>query len=164
MLPNRFPDRGDQPEFNAVDAALWYVVAVHEYFAAVAAADGHVPESEHRTLDQAVQRILTGYANGTRYGIRADRDGLLAAGQPGGELTWMDAKVGDWGVTPRLGEAVEVQALWLNALRVGAGGTALSGAERHAGAPGCRRGGAATPYAARVALARPGRAGLYGPL
>src|SRR5439155_16897649 len=51
MLPNRFPDRGDDPEFNAVDASLWYVVAVHEYFVAVAAADGHVPESEHRTLD-----------------------------------------------------------------------------------------------------------------
>src|SRR2546428_11118 len=119
MLPNRFPDRGDQPEFNAVDAALWYVVAVHEYFVAVAAADGHVPESEHRTLDQAVQRILTGYATGTRYGIHADRDGLLAAGQPVVQLTWMDAKVGDWVVTPRIGKPVEVQALWLNALRIG---------------------------------------------
>ena len=128
MLPNRFPDRGDEPEFNAVDASLWYVVAVHEYFAAVATADGHVPESEHRTLDQAVQRILTGYANGTRYGIRADRDGLLAAGQPGVQLTWMDAKVGDWVVTPRIGKPVEVQALWLNALRIGAAGSARWGA------------------------------------
>src|SRR2546426_12540660 len=121
MLPNRFPDRGDQPEFNAVDAALWYVVALHEYCVAVAAADGHVPESEHRTLDQAVQRILTGYATGTRYGIHADRDGLLAAGQPGVQLTWMDAKVGDWVVTPRIGKPVEVQALWLNALSIGSG-------------------------------------------
>src|SRR3989441_3433016 len=114
--------------FRSVDAALWYVVAVHEYFVAVAAADGHVPESEHRTLDQAVQRILTGYATGTRYGIHADRDGLLAAGQPGGQLTWVDAEVGDWVVTPRIGKPVEVQALWLNALRIGAAGSPRWGA------------------------------------
>jgi len=120
MLPNRFPDQGDEPEFNAVDASLWYVVAVHEYFAAVAAAGGRLRTADRRTLDQAVQRILTGYADGTRYGIRADQDGLLAAGQPGVQLTWMDAKVGDWVVTPRIGKPVEVQALWLNALRIGA--------------------------------------------
>ncbi len=120
MLPNRFPDQGDEPEFNAVDASLWYVVAVHEYFAAVAAAGGRLLTADRRTLDQAVQRILTGYADGTRYGIRADQDGLLAAGQPGVQLTWMDAKVGDWVVTPRIGKPVEVQALWLNALRIGA--------------------------------------------
>src|SRR2546426_8862162 len=118
MLPNRFPDRGDQPEFNAVDAALWYVVAVHEYLAAVGSADGHVPESEHCTLDQAVQRILTGYANGTRYGIRADRDGLLAAGQPRGQLTWMDAKGGDWVGTPRIGKPGQVQAPGPKPLRI----------------------------------------------
>src|SRR5205814_82592 len=118
MLPNRFPDRGNEPEFNAVDASLWYVVATHEYLAAVEAAEGHVPESDRRALDHAVQRILTGYADGTRYGIRVDRDGLLAAGQPGVQLTWMDAKVGDWVVTPRIGKPVEVQALWLNALRI----------------------------------------------
>ncbi len=123
MLPNRFPDRGDDPEFNAVDASLWYVVATHEYLAAVEAAEGHVPESDRRALDHAVQRILTGYADGTRYGIRVDRDGLLAAGQPGVQLTWMDAKVGDWVVTPRIGKPVEVQALWLNALRIGASGS-----------------------------------------
>ena len=120
MLPNRFPDRGDEPEFNAVDASLWYVIAVHEYLAAVRAARGRLRKSDRQALDQAVQRILTGYADGTRYGIHADHDGLLAAGQPGVQLTWMDAKVGDWVVTPRIGKPVEVQALWLNALRIGA--------------------------------------------
>ncbi len=130
MLPNRFPDRGDEPEFNAVDASLWYVVAVHDYLAAVASADGRVPEQERRALDHAVQRILTGYAEGTRYGIHVDQDGLLAAGQPGVQLTWMDAKVGDWVVTPRIGKPVEVQALWLNALRIGAGGAGAAGSRR----------------------------------
>jgi len=141
MVPNRFPDRGDDPEFNAVDASLWYIVAVHDYLAAVAAAEGHVSDAERRTLDHAVQRILTGYADGTRYGIHADRDGLLAAGQPGVPLTWMDAKVGDWVVTPRIGKPVEVQALWLNALRIGAaGGGTRWGAllERGAAAFGAR--------------------------
>src|SRR5213594_999777 len=119
MLPNRFHDSGAEAEFNAVDASLWYIVAAYEYLAAADAAHGQVAESERRTLDNAVQRILTGYADGTRYGIHADRDGLLAAGQPGVQLTWMDAKVGDWVVTPRIGKPVEVQALWLNALRIG---------------------------------------------
>jgi len=122
MLPNRFPDRGGEPEFNAVDVSLWYVVATHEYLATVETAEGEVAESDRRALDHAVQRILTGYADGTRYGIHVDRDGLLAAGRPGTQLTWMDAKVGDWVVTPRIGKPVEVQALWLNALRIGAGG------------------------------------------
>jgi predicted glycogen debranching enzyme len=115
MLPNRFPDRGEEPEFNAVDAALWYVVAVHDFFQASA----HVAAEERRLLGAAVERILAGYAAGTRFGIHADADGLLAAGVPGVQLTWMDAKVGDWVVTPRIGKPVEVQALWLNALRVG---------------------------------------------
>ncbi len=66
----------------------------------------------------AVESILDGYNKGTRYGIRADSDGLLACGVPGTQLTWMDAKVGDWVVTPRIGKPVEVQALWLNALKI----------------------------------------------
>jgi len=66
-----------------------------------------------------VQAILTGYANGTRFGIGVDVDGLLQAGQNGAQLTWMDAKVGDWVVTPRIGKPVEIQALWLNALWIG---------------------------------------------
>ncbi|MCC6766706.1 MAG: glycogen debranching enzyme family protein [Deltaproteobacteria bacterium] len=119
MLPNRFPDRGDAPEYNAVDAALWYVVAAHEYVAARAGAGEPVPADERERLRAAIDAILAGYADGTRFGIRADADGLLAAGEPGVQLTWMDAKIGDRVVTPRIGKPVEVQALWLNALHVG---------------------------------------------
>lgn len=116
MLPNRFPDHGEAPEYNAVDASLWYIVAVHEYLAAVDDGKCRVPRDDRKRLENAVQAILTGYASGTRFGIRCADDGLLAAGQPGVQLTWMDAKVGDWVVTPRIGKPVEVQALWLNAL------------------------------------------------
>jgi predicted glycogen debranching enzyme len=119
MLPNRFVDQGDAPEYNTVDAALWYVIAVHEYLAAAAGPGGKAPPKRDRErLRAACLAIVTGYARGTRYGIRLDEDGLLAAGEPGVQLTWMDAKVGDWVVTPRIGKPVEVQALWLNALRI----------------------------------------------
>ena len=102
-----------------MDASLWYVVAVHEYREAVRAAEGKLSSSAVKKLEVAVEAILEGYTNGTRYGIRADEDGLLSAGEPGVQLTWMDAKVGDWVVTPRSGKPVEVQALWLNALKIG---------------------------------------------
>ncbi len=118
MLPNRFPDRGDAPEFNAVDASLWYVIAVHDFLQAAVAANFAVAPGDRQTLQTAIDTILSGYTKGTRYQIHADEDGLLAAGQPGVQLTWMDAKVGDWVVTPRIGKPVEVQALWLNALRI----------------------------------------------
>jgi predicted glycogen debranching enzyme len=121
MLPNRFPDRPEEaPEFNSVDASLWYVVAVHEYLEAMTAAGRALAGPPARALQDAVEGILEGYAQGTRHGIRMDADGLLAAGEPGVQLTWMDAKVGDWVVTPRIGKPVEVQALWLNALAIGA--------------------------------------------
>ncbi|MFP6562707.1 amylo-alpha-1,6-glucosidase [Paraburkholderia sp. B3] len=113
MLPNRFPDTGGAPEYNSVDASLWFVVAVHEYCSAA-----NVPSAARRVLQDAVDAILQGYARGTRYGIAADpRDGLLRAGVPGVQLTWMDAKAGDWVVTPRIGKPVEIEALWINALR-----------------------------------------------
>jgi predicted glycogen debranching enzyme len=117
MLPNRFLERGDVPEYNSVDAALWFVIAAHETLAALARERGGVAPRVQRRLREAVEAILDGYARGTRYGIRLDADGLLAAGEPGIQLTWMDSKVGDWVVTPRIGKPVEVQALWLNALR-----------------------------------------------
>ena len=125
MLPNRFPDRPEEaPEFNSVDASLWYVVAVGEYLEAVRGKEGAaqcwVCGGKSGCLEAAVTAILDGYAAGTRHGIRMDADGLLAAGEPGVQLTWMDAKVGDWVVTPRIGKPVEVQALWVNALAVGA--------------------------------------------
>ncbi len=114
MLPNRFPDDGGTPEYNSVDASLWFVVAAHDLLLAA-------PESPScAALQNAVGLILEGYANGTRFGIAADADGLLRAGVPGQQLTWMDAKVGNWVVTPRIGKPVEVQALWVNALRIGA--------------------------------------------
>jgi predicted glycogen debranching enzyme len=117
MLPNRFADHGGRPEYNAVDASLWFIVAVHEF---LQAAHRRLKRSDGLVLQQAVGAILTSYAGGTRYGIRADADGLLACGQPGLQLTWMDARVGDRVVTPRVGKPVEVQALWLNALDAGA--------------------------------------------
>ena len=116
MLPNRFADQGEAPEFNAVDASLWFVIAVYELFDAAARTGTSISSGDRGRLEGAVDEILAGYAAGTRFGIRLDTDGLLAAGQPGVQLTWMDAKVGDWVVTPRIGKPVEVQALWLNAL------------------------------------------------
>lgn len=117
MLPNFFPDGDAQPEFNSVDASLWFVVAAHDY---LEAAGKKTLPADRRALGATINAILTGYAAGTRHGIRADTDGLLSAGEPGVQLTWMDAKVADWVVTPRIGKPVEVQALWVNALYAGA--------------------------------------------
>jgi len=116
MLPNRFPDRSDQPEYNSVDASLWYIIAVHDFLEAVKVSGLKLAQPHEAILRQAVEAILSGYARGTRYGIHMENDGLLAAGVPGIQLTWMDAKIDDWVVTPRIGKPVEVQALWLNAL------------------------------------------------
>jgi predicted glycogen debranching enzyme len=116
MLPNRFPDGGDEPEFNAVDSALWYVVTAHEWLTA----DPLIERADRVRVEQAIEAILDGYSRGTRFGIRADDDGLLAAGVPGVQLTWMDARVGDRVITPRIGKPVEIQALWINALEIGA--------------------------------------------
>lgn len=117
MLPNRFPDHGEQPEYNSVDASLWYIVAVHELL--TCSGDGGIVSAKDKcSLQQAILAILDGYSKGTRFGIGMDSDGLLAAGERGMQLTWMDAKVGDWVVTPRVGKPVEIQALWLNALKI----------------------------------------------
>lgn len=112
MLPNRFSDSASEPpEYNSVDAALWFVVTARELLVT-----GALSPADRQTLEQAILRIVRGYATGTRYGIAADADGLLRAGAPGVQLTWMDAKVGDWIVTPRRGKPVEIQALWIAAL------------------------------------------------
>lgn len=118
MLPNRFPDNGDVAEFNSVDASLWYVIAVGELLDACEQHVVALNAPERQAFQQAVDEILDHYRRGTRYGIRLDRDALLACGEPGVQLTWMDAKIGDWVVTPRVGKPVEIQALWLNALAV----------------------------------------------
>jgi predicted glycogen debranching enzyme len=114
MLPNRFPDGGEPPEYNSVDASLWYIIVVHEFLNA--AENDPVLTANKNLLLATVESILTGYLHGTRFGIGADVDGLLSCGVPGMQLTWMDAKVGDHVITPRIGKPVEVQALWLNAL------------------------------------------------
>jgi predicted glycogen debranching enzyme len=119
MLPNRFLDAEGQPEFNAVDASLWFIVRTHEFLLAAAAAGREVTTESRRQLQDAAEAILQGYAAGTRFAIGADSDGLLRAGVPGFQLTWMDAKIGDRPVTPRIGKPVEIQALWVNALRIG---------------------------------------------
>ncbi|MFP4228418.1 MAG: amylo-alpha-1,6-glucosidase [Salinivenus sp.] len=112
MIPNRFPDRGDTPEYNTVDATLWYVEAIRAYV------DATDDLELLRDLFPTLQDIVEWHEKGTRYGIQVDpEDGLLRAGEPGVQLTWMDAKVGDWVVTPRIGKPVEVNALWYNALR-----------------------------------------------
>jgi predicted glycogen debranching enzyme len=119
MVPNRFPDGTNEPEFNSVDASLWYVIAIHEFLHAAKQRRKQVRGEDRTILYQAIDSILTSYADGTRFGIHLDRDGLLAAGQSGTQVTWMDAKVGERVVTPRIGKPVEVQALWLNALKIG---------------------------------------------
>ena len=113
MLPNRFPDAGEAPEYNTVDATLWMFHAVFEFLRYTR--DYEFVRTE---LYQPLVEILAWHERGTRYGIGLDSDGLLHAGAPGVQLTWMDAKVGDWVVTPRMGKPVEIQALWYNALRV----------------------------------------------
>jgi predicted glycogen debranching enzyme len=113
MLPNVFPDAGDTPEYNTVDAALWYFEALRAYHAATG------DTALVRRLFPVLADIIRWHVDGTRYGIVVDRaDGLLRSGEPGVQLTWMDAKIGDWVVTPRTGKPVEINALWHHALRV----------------------------------------------
>jgi predicted glycogen debranching enzyme len=120
MLPNRFPDSGEQPEFNSVDASLWYIIAVNDYLHAAKKQPTLTDDCHTKKLRLAVEAILAGFNEGTRFGIRADRDGLLSAGEHGQQLTWMDARVDGREITPRIGKPVEIQALWLNALAIGA--------------------------------------------
>src|SRR5262245_58684925 len=113
MLPNRFPDAAETPEYNTVDATLWFFEAVRSFLQYT---DDY--EFVRTNLYAVLKDIINCHAEGTRYQIHVDDDGLLFAGEPGVQLTWMDAKVGDWVVTPRHGKPVEIQALWYNALRV----------------------------------------------
>src|ERR1700676_3155011 len=112
MLPNNFPDAGGSPAYNSVDSSLWYFEALRQYFAATEDVDFV------RQLFPILAGIVDHHVRGTRYNIKVDPgDALLYAGAPDVQLTWMDAKVGDWVVTPRTGKAVEINALWINALR-----------------------------------------------
>jgi predicted glycogen debranching enzyme len=112
MLPNRFPDAGEEPEYNTVDATLWYFEALRRYVEAT----GDLA-LVHNHLFPILADIVAWHVRGTRYGIRVSADGLLEWHAPGEALTWMDARVGGRPVTPREGKPVEIQALWFNALR-----------------------------------------------
>jgi len=110
MTPNVFPDVGEKPEYNTVDASLWYVMAGWKYWKASG------DDAGAREILPALQEIVKYYKDGTRYDIYADTDGLITAGTPGTQLTWMDVKVDGYVPTPRHGKPVEINALWLNAL------------------------------------------------
>jgi predicted glycogen debranching enzyme len=116
MLPNNFPDGSGPPQYNTVDAALWYFEAVRQYYAATQ--DLELVQY----LFPALVEIVDAHVRGTRYNIKVDPgDALIFAGSPEVQLTWMDAKIGDWVVTPRIGKPVEINALWINALHTMAG-------------------------------------------
>lgn len=128
MIPNRFPDFGDAPEYNTVDATLWYIHALDRYLAYT----GNWPFVAERMFP-VVAEILAAHETGTRHGIHLAEDGLLAAGEPGVALTWMDAQVAGRSITPRMGKPVEINALWYNALRIAAAfAQRLGHSERHA--------------------------------
>lgn len=112
MIPNRFPDAGTDPEFNTVDATFWFVEAI-------AAVDRAAPDTAFlKQMYPVMCSIVENLIKGTRYGIGIDpSDGLVYAGEEGVQLTWMDARVGDWVVTPRMGKPIEVNALWISNLR-----------------------------------------------
>ena len=113
MLPNNFPEVGETPDYNTVDATLWYFEAIRAYYQATND-DLLVLE-----LFPVLQEIIDWHMRGTRYNIHLDpQDGLIYAGEDGVQLTWMDAKIDDWVVTPRIGKPIEISALWYNALRI----------------------------------------------
>jgi predicted glycogen debranching enzyme len=112
MLPNRFPDQEERPEYNTVDATLWYFHAIDQVVTATS------DWSFARELYPVLKDSVAWHVKGTRFNIHVDKDGLLYAGEPGVQLTWMDAKVDDWVVTPRIGKPVEINALWIHALRI----------------------------------------------
>ena len=111
MLPNIMPAGDETPVYNTVDAALWFVEAAGSYL------DATGDRETIRAIWPALRQIFESYRGGTRYGIHMDGDGLIVAAAAGVQLTWMDAKVGDWVVTPRMGKPVEIAALWYNALK-----------------------------------------------
>src|SRR5579884_3076835 len=150
MLPNVFPESG-AAEYNTADATLWYLEAWRAY----AAASGDT--AALKAVFPVLADIVAWHEKGTRYGIGVDPgDGLLRAGEPGVQLTWMDARVGDWVVTPRIGKPVEINALWFNAL------AAMAAMAERIGRDGSRyREAAARARAGFARYLRPDGAGLY---
>ncbi|CDG34798.1 glycogen debranching protein [Acetivibrio thermocellus BC1] len=113
LIPNMFPDAGHEPPYNTVDAALWYFEAVNKYVNYT-----HDYKFIKENIYSGLKQIIEYYSKGTHFNIKADEDYLISAGDEHTQLTWMDAKVGDWVVTPRHGKAVEINALWYNALKI----------------------------------------------
>jgi predicted glycogen debranching enzyme len=147
MLPNHFPEADERPEYNTVDATLWYFEAIRAYHAATG------DDALLRDLFPVLQEMVEWHQRGTRYNIHVDpTDGLLYAGEPGVQLTWMDAKVGDWVVTPRIGKPVEINALWYNTL------CSMAGFARRLGKPADR---AADAYETLAEQARAGFARFW---
>jgi predicted glycogen debranching enzyme len=113
MIPNRFPDSGEVPEYNTIDATLWFFNAIYKYY-----------RYTHdkifiRNMLAVLRDIVDWHYKGTRFHIHVDTsDELLSGGHEGVQLTWMDAKIDQWVVTPRRGKAVEINALWYNALKI----------------------------------------------
>lgn len=115
LIPNRFVEKGDAPEYHTVDGTLWFVNAIFRVL------EHEWDEGFAREAFGWVRDVVEHHLRGTQFGIRVDpEDGLLTQGRRGLQLTWMDAKVGDWVVTPRHGKPVEINGLWINALRIGA--------------------------------------------
>jgi predicted glycogen debranching enzyme len=113
MIPNRFPDYNQPPEYNTMDASLWFIIASYHYYLQTKD-QSFVTEK----LLPAIEQIIEWYGKGTRFNIHTDTDELLTGGEPGVQLTWMDAKIGDEVVTPRIGKPVEINALWYNAWKI----------------------------------------------
>ncbi len=113
MLPNRFSDYGEAPAYNNADATLWFFVACYQYLQATN--DWEFVTGEILPI---FKEILWWHDHGTRYQIHTANDGLLYAGEEGVQISWMDAKAGEWVVTPRIGKAVEINALWYNAWKI----------------------------------------------
>ena len=112
LIPNHFPEGSHEGVYHTADASLWFFQATARYL--------HYTNDKHtlRILLPVLEHIIEHHRRGTRFGIRADADGLLTQGAPNFPLTWMDAKCGEWVVTPRRGKPVEINALWYNALRL----------------------------------------------
>ncbi|CAN5834393.1 amylo-alpha-1,6-glucosidase [soil metagenome] len=113
MLPNRFQDNNEPPEYNNVDGTLWYFIAIKKYIDATGDTAFILND-----IFPVLKEIIDWHFKGTRYIIHVDEDGLLYAGEAGQQLTWMDARIDTWVVTPRMGKPVEIQALWYNALKI----------------------------------------------
>lgn len=116
MVPNMFPDNGQEPLYNTVDASLWYFYAVYKYLEYNNTQEGYAFIQEK--IYPSLKEIIAAYKKGTLFSIYMEEDGLIHAGSGTDQVTWMDVRVGDWVVTPRHGKPVEINALWYNALMV----------------------------------------------